>query len=80
MEEAKHDNRQRKIAVTIPRMGANEESYVLVGINGVLTQIPRGKTVMVSPKVYEVLRRSNTAKEASEAFLNANTYRELSSL
>lgn len=74
------DKKQRKIAVNIPRMGANEESYVLVGINGVLTQIPRGKTVMVSPKVYEVLRRSNTAKEASEAFLSGNTYRELASM
>ena len=74
------DKKQRKIAVNIPRMGANEESFVLVGINGVLTQIPRGKTVMVSPKVYEVLRRSNTAKEASEAFLSGNAYRELASM
>ena len=71
------DKKQRKIAVNIPRMGANEESFVLVGINGVLTQIPRGKTVMVSPKVYEVLRRSNTAKEA---ILSGNTYRELASM
>lgn len=77
---AKKNKNSGKIAVTIPRMGANEESFVLVGINGVLTQIPRGKTVMVSRRVYDILRRSNTAKEVTEAFLTANTYRELSSI
>lgn len=63
-----------KIPVLIPRMGASEDPYVLVGINGVLTQIPRGKPVMVSRKVYDVLRRSESAKEVSEAFLASNSY------
>ena len=63
-----------KIPVMIPRAGASEDPYVLVGVNGVLTQIPRGKPVMVSRAVYEVLRRSDTAKEVSEAFLTGNNY------
>lgn len=60
---------KQKYPVFIPKMGTNEEPYVLVGVNGVLTQIPRGKPVMVSRAVYEILSRSNTAKEVTEAFL-----------
>lgn len=63
-----------KIPVMIPRAGASEDPYVLVGVNGVYTQIPRGKPVMVSRAVYEVLRRSDSAKEVSEAFLTGNSY------
>jgi len=63
-----------KIPVMIPRAGASEDPYVLVGVNGVFTQIPRGKPVMVSRAVYEVLRRSDSAKEVSEAFLTGNNY------
>lgn len=66
-----------KIPVMIPRMGASEDPYVLVGVNGVLTQIPRGKPVMVSRAVYEVLRRSDSAKEVSEAFLTGNNYAKM---
>lgn len=66
-----------KIPVMIPRAGASEDPYVLVGVNGVLTQIPRGKPVMVSRAVYEVLRRSDSAKEVSEAFLTGNNYANL---
>lgn len=66
--------RDQKYPVIIPRMGTNEEPYALVGVNGVLTQIPRGKPVMVRRAVYEILRRSNTAKEVSEAFLVGNAY------
>lgn len=63
-----------KIPVMIPRAGASEDPYVLVGVNGVFTQIPRGKPVMVSRAVYEVLRCSDSAKEVSEAFLTGNNY------
>lgn len=74
---AKSNPEAKKIPVMIPRMGASEDPYVLVGVNGVLTQIPRGKPVMVSRKVYEVLRRSESAKEVSEAFLSGNNYANL---
>lgn len=67
---------EQKIAITIPRMGVNEDPYVLVGVNFVNTQIPRGKPVMVSRKVYDVLRRSDSAKIVSEAFLVGNVYEE----
>lgn len=81
MADAKQEpKRQEKIAVTIPRMGVSEESYVLVGINGVLTQVPRGRTVMVSREVYDILRRSTTARDVSEAFLTGNAHRSLGRL
>ena len=73
----KQAKKNEKIPVMLPRMGATEDQYVLVGINGVLTQIPRGKHVMVTRAVYEQLRRSESAKEVSEAFLTGNNYAKL---
>lgn len=74
---AKTKEAEARIPVTIPKVGTNEDPYVIVGINGVLTQIPRGKTVMVNRRVYNVLRQSNEARDISEKFLEANAYRSL---
>lgn len=74
---AKTPNKSAKISVMLPRMGNAEEAFVLVGINGVLTQIPRGKPVMVSKAVYYQLRQSESVKELTESFHAANDYNKL---
>ena len=52
--------------ITIPRARYGEDPIVLVGINGVNYQIPRGKSVEVPAFVAEEYERS---KQAEENFL-----------
>jgi hypothetical protein len=66
-----------KVAVYLDRATGGEENYVRVGVNGKMYQVPRGKTVMVPRPVYDVLRRSATAKAVTEAFVKENEQREM---
>lgn len=74
-EEPIYNN--EKIPVTIPRMGVNEDPYVLVCVNMETVQIPRGKPVMVDRKTYEALQRADSVKDITESFLVQNAYTEL---
>ena len=69
--------KEQKIAVYLDRANGSEEDFVRVGVNGKMYQIPRGKTSMVTRPVYEVLRRSATARAVTEAYVRDNEYAEL---
>lgn len=53
-----------KVEVFIPRGGIGTEEQLLIGINGVMTIIPKGQRVRVSPEVAEEVNRSIAAEEA----------------
>ena len=72
----KKNDKEPKIAVHLDRATGGEDNYVRVGVNGKMYQIPRGKPVMVPRSVYDVLRRSETARSVTEAYMAENEYKE----
>lgn len=66
MAEKKQDDR---VEVFVPRGTQKEEPYILIGINGVNYQLPRGQKSMVPPEVAAEYQR---AQEAQEAFFSAS--------
>lgn len=52
-----------KVEVFVPRSGTGTEEQLLIGINGVMTIIPKGQRVRVSPAVAEEVERSIAAEE-----------------
>ena len=55
-----------KEEVYIPRGGAGTEEQLVVGINGVLTIIPKGVRVRVPGPVAEEVRRATAAQDAAD--------------
>lgn len=51
------------VTVSLPRKGANEDNFELVGLNGKMWQVPCGKTVQVPKPVYELLMRQQEARD-----------------
>ena len=50
--------------IRLPRKGANEDNFELVGLNGKMYQGPCGKEVEVIEPVYELLLRQQAARDA----------------
>ena len=50
--------------IRLPRKGANEDNFELVGLNGKMYQVPCGKEVEVIEPVYELLLRQQAARDA----------------
>jgi hypothetical protein len=40
-------NNEKRVDLYIPRGAANDEPYVIIGVNGVMHQLPKGKTSKV---------------------------------
>lgn len=59
MATTKNDGR---VEVFIPRGAANDEPNLLVGVNGVMYVLPRGKKSMVPPHVKAEIDRSFAAQ------------------
>lgn len=53
-----------RVELHIPRGAANDEPNVVVGINGKLYVLPKGKTSMVPPEVKAEYERSVKAQAA----------------
>lgn len=62
MAETKSAPAMKKIR--LPRKGANEDNFELVGLNGKMYQVPCGKEVEVIEPVYELLLRQQAARDA----------------
>ena len=50
--------------IRLPRKGANDDNYELVGLNGKMWQIPCGKPVELPLPVYELVMRQQEARDA----------------
>lgn len=50
--------------IRLPRKGANDKNFELVGVNGKMYQVPCGKEVEVPLPVYEILLRQQAARDA----------------
>lgn len=74
--KSKKPANEQKVAVYLDRAAGGEDNYLRVGVNGRMFQVPRGKTTMVPRAVYDVIRRSNTAKIVTEAYMRQNEYAE----
>ncbi len=68
----KVDPWKQLIPVFCARGGDNEPNFVYVVVNGRSFQIPRGKQQYVPRPVYEVLSRSEHAKNITMIYDNAN--------
>ena len=55
-----------KEEVYIPRSGAGTEEQLVIGVNGVLTIIPKGVRVRVPGPVAEEVRRATEAQAAAD--------------
>lgn len=62
--------------VFLPKASGGEQNFVRVVVNGRPFQIPRGRQQMVPRPVYEVLARSETAKNVTECFDEAKRTEE----
>lgn len=62
MAEPKNKPETKKIR--LPRKGASEDNFELVGLNGKMWQIPCGKEVEVPLPIYELLIRQQAARDA----------------
>lgn len=49
--------------IRLPRKGANDDNFELVGLNGKMWQVPCGKEVEVPAPVYELLIRQQAARD-----------------
>lgn len=56
-------DKKEMVELYIEPMRGNEDQCVVVGINGKLWLIPRGKTSMVPPEVKEEYERSKRAAQ-----------------
>ena len=50
--------------IRLPRKGANDDNFELVGLNGKMWQVPCGKETEVPLPVYELLMRQQAARDA----------------
>lgn len=50
--------------IFVPRGAANEEPFIIISVNGINYQIPRGKTSSVPRAVAKEFRRAQRAQEA----------------
>lgn len=50
--------------IRLPRKGAGEDNFELVGLNGKMWQVPCGKEVEVPAAVHELLVRQQAARDA----------------
>lgn len=66
---------KRKMTITLPRPGVTEKRMLFVRVNDRTFSLPKGKSSEVPYPVYEVLRRSLKAEEATADYL-----REISGL
>ena len=64
MAEPKVTKKPEMKQIRLPRKGANDDNYELVGLNGKMYQVPCGKTVEVPAAVYELLIRQQNARDA----------------
>lgn len=64
MAEPKVTKEPEMKQIRLPRKGANDDNYELVGLNGKMYQVPCGKTVEVHAAVYELLIRQQNARDA----------------
>lgn len=64
MTEPKATKKPELQQIRLPRKGANDDNYELVGLNGKMYQVPCGKTVEVSNAVYELLMRQQNARDS----------------
>jgi hypothetical protein len=53
---------EKRVDLYIPKGAANDEPYVIIGVNGVMHQLPRGKTSKVLPHVKAEYDRSVAAQ------------------
>lgn len=54
--------KEERVPLTIPRGAANDEPNVIIGVNGVMSLLPKGKTSMVLPCVKAEYDRSVAAQ------------------
>lgn len=64
MADAKLTKKPEMKKIRLPRKGANDDNFELVGLNGKMWQIPCGKEVEVPMPIYELLMRQQTARDA----------------
>ena len=64
MAEPKVTKKPEMKQIRLPRKGANDDNYELVGLNGKMYQVPCGKTVEVPASVHELLIRQQNARDA----------------
>lgn len=63
MAEVKTEGKQGKMeTVFLPRASESEQQFELVGVNGKIYQVPKGRPVEVPPEVAEVLRNAQIAE------------------
>ena len=60
-------NEERRVELYIPRGQANDEPNLIIGINGVMHVLPKGKKSMVTPEVAYEYERSIKAQEKLDA-------------
>ena len=63
MDKTVNKNENERVEVFIPR--GKEDA--IIGINGIMYQLPQGKTSLVPPEVAAEYRRSQQALEIAEA-------------
>lgn len=54
--------KEERVPLTIPRGAANDEPNVIIGVNGMMCLLPKGKTSMVLPCVKAEYDRSVAAQ------------------
>lgn len=59
-------NAAELVDISIPRAASNEEPNLMVGINGKIYLLPRGKTSKVPKAVYDEIMRSRKAQETAD--------------
>lgn len=64
MAEPKVAKKPDMVQIRLPRKGANDDNYELVGLNGKMYQVPCGKPVEVPVAVHELLLRQQAARDA----------------
>ena len=64
MAEPKTTKKPEMKQIRLPRKGANDDNYELVGLNGKMWQIPCGKLEEVPVAIYELLIRQQNARDA----------------
>lgn len=64
MAEPKTTKKPEMKQIRLPRKGAGDDNFELVGLNGKMWQIPCGKSVEVPLPIYELLIRQQNARDA----------------
>lgn len=71
-QEVRRDPMKEMVDVFLTKGGPGEANFQFVCLNGVPFQVPRGKRVSVPRPIYEILARSEDAREYTDAFDEAN--------